>query len=104
MENASVQARTRPPADRRPRVSIAWVLPLILAMWLSALLPWGQMDRPDLRGAAAKSQGAAQKDVLEIIAELRGDYRSLDQIRKGNELVDAVSRGDEAGVRKALAA
>jgi hypothetical protein len=100
MDSDSIQPEAVTPRGQRPRVPFAWLLVLVLAVWLSPLIPYSHNPRPDPRSAAPP----AHTSSLEALAELRGDHRCLHQILKGNELIDAVMAGDEARARKALTA
>jgi uncharacterized protein len=90
------------PARTRPSLSIAWVLALVVAAWSAALVPWQrQAVRPPAE-TGDRVGPPGERGWLERFAEARGDRRSQEQIERGNELVEAASAGDEAGVRAAL--
>jgi len=103
MDGASTQLGTVTPHDKRSRVSLVWLLVFVLGIWLSALIPTGHKAQPDRPGSRLETRPSPNSG-LEALAELRGDHRSLHQIQRGNELIDAVAEGDEDKVKKALGA
>jgi hypothetical protein len=96
-----LHAETRRPPGQGGGVSIMWLWILIAAIWVTALI-----DRPPAapRPGPPPEASVREPTAWEWVAQRYGDHRTDDQIRKGNWLNFAVWKGDEAEVRRALAA
>jgi hypothetical protein len=90
---------TQRPRCREVRVPVSWLWVPVAAIWGSALV-----SLPAALPGPPPEAHAHEPTPWEQVAQRHGDFRTEEQILKGNRLIHAVWNEDEAEVHRALAA